>query len=443
MNTARNLKKIVGSVVVFICSLPVLLLIGLNFKSHRAANEAAKERKLLQAAQIPLTPQDLVRNPPVPDADNAAPLYVKMTQSFTAKDAQLTALEKNALKVIGFNPDLSPANMADARKLLAFTQPERDLIERAVQKPDCDFKRPYAKGADFIFPELTQMRRAVRLLVIQAALLAKEGKPLEALQCVAKGTQIVKHSGRDRFDIAMLVHVALESILDREWHRLVDRHGTSPAFLAQASKVNDSFGALPDLKAVLGGEFVLGVVTIEQIRKRQGTAVSASANSSELDELAPQFADMYEEYWLAFWRKGFAEMDKANNDPYRMRLALETVWNAEETTAKYDPLGHMMNKTLIPVMIKSGWSVVRVQAMRRMRTLKIELLRYRLAHNAFPADVKKFDTTTATDPFDSKPLHYRREGKGFRLWSIGDNLKDDNGQAKIGDKRADIVTTYP
>jgi len=443
MRNLHTVNKAANYVIAFVCCVPVLFLVGINFKSSRASVESVKERKLLQAAHIPLTPKDLIRNPPVPAADNAAPIYVKMTQNFLAKDAQLKALEKNATKLIGLKPDVSPANLADARKLLALTQPERAMIDRAIQKPECDFKRPYDKGADMFFPELSQMRRAVRLLMIQATLLDNEGKFGEALQQISKGAKIAKHCGQDHFVIAMLVHVALISILDSEWHRLVNRHRTDPEFLAQASKVSDAFTP-PDLKSVLEGEVVLGRMMIEQVRKRQGATAPSSGNSNALtDELAPQFADMYEEYWLTFWRKGFAEMDKANNDPRGMALALETVWKAEEITAKHDKLGRMVNETMIPVTIDASRRVIHVQAMRRMRTLKIELLKYRLAHNAFPNDLKKFDTTTATDPFDGKPLRYRLEGKGFRLWSIGDNLKDDGGQVKIGDKRADTVTAYP
>ncbi|HLJ57486.1 MAG TPA: hypothetical protein VKT77_20780 [Chthonomonadaceae bacterium] len=35
--------------------------------------------------------------------------------------------------------------------------------------------------------------------------------------------------------------------------------------------------------------------------------------------------------------------------------------------------------------------------------------------------------TPPHDPFTSQPLHYRRDGQGFVLYSVGQDLKDDGG----------------
>ena len=38
-------------------------------------------------------------------------------------------------------------------------------------------------------------------------------------------------------------------------------------------------------------------------------------------------------------------------------------------------------------------------------------------------------TEVPVDPFTGKPLVYRREGKGFIVYSLGSNLKDDDGRS--------------
>ena len=36
------------------------------------------------------------------------------------------------------------------------------------------------------------------------------------------------------------------------------------------------------------------------------------------------------------------------------------------------------------------------------------------------------------DPFDLQPLRYRREGDGWRLWSVGPDCVDNAGQPMAG-----------
>ncbi len=49
-----------------------------------------------------------------------------------------------------------------------------------------------------------------------------------------------------------------------------------------------------------------------------------------------------------------------------------------------------------------------------------------------------------TDPFDGNDLRYRRDGEGFRVWSIGADRKDDGGTTRDEDNsNYDIVVVFP
>ncbi len=50
---------------------------------------------------------------------------------------------------------------------------------------------------------------------------------------------------------------------------------------------------------------------------------------------------------------------------------------------------------------------------------------------------------TWVDPFGDKPLRYKVEGDGFRIWSIGGNGTDEHGLPHQGSKSNDIVVIYP
>ncbi len=64
----------------------------------------------------------------------------------------------------------------------------------------------------------------------------------------------------------------------------------------------------------------------------------------------------------------------------------------------------------------------------------IALHRHRLKHRQFPeslgALVPEFLAEVPRDFMDGQPLRYRREPNGqFRLWSVGEDFKDDGGDA--------------
>jgi hypothetical protein len=55
---------------------------------------------------------------------------------------------------------------------------------------------------------------------------------------------------------------------------------------------------------------------------------------------------------------------------------------------------------------------------------------YELAHGSPPETLSDLVPgllpSVPADPFDGKPLRYRREGKEWVLWSVGSDMKDDN-----------------
>ncbi len=453
MNSPRSLKTYVlvsiAFVVLLFVGLPLLWIVGAKAKMRQAETDALKERKAAQAEHLPLTPNDLRRNPPVPDADNAALIYQQMYRSFRTKSKQVSALEKDALNITSLTatPNEIAANLGAARELIRLTQLEFVLMEQAAQKPDCDFKRPWEQGAALLLPEYADMRKMTRLLVIKAELLDKDGKPLEALKQIEMGGALVRHLGKEPILIGMLVQIAVESILDREWHRLVNRHAGDAAFLARATEVDRAFGELPSLKNSLRGEVWFGISAIESMKngtyKEENYGLS-DEEKAKMPKLNPKMASLYEKNHLIHWRKVFKMLDAAGNDTAKASRFLVQDEEDIKAAVKADPQGQAMNAMLTPVFSQTGKKVVQIDAMRRMRVLKIELLKYRAAHGAFPKDLSAFNAKTATDPFAGKPFIYRVEGKGYILYSVGENGVDDGGQRKVGNtSMADIVTSYP
>jgi hypothetical protein len=76
-----------------------------------------------------------------------------------------------------------------------------------------------------------------------------------------------------------------------------------------------------------------------------------------------------------------------------------------------------------------------------MRVLQIRaaITLYQKQHGAPPerldALVPEFLPEVPADPFDGKPLRYARTVSGWKIWSVGFDLKDDGGTASIVDEK--------
>ena len=88
--------------------------------------------------------------------------------------------------------------------------------------------------------------------------------------------------------------------------------------------------------------------------------------------------------------------------------------------------------------------VTETHAFQRVTMTALALRLYRKENGRYPEDLQalapKFLPSVPSDPYDGKPLRYRKLQKGFKVWSVGENRKDDGG-VKVWDwwRRGDLV----
>jgi hypothetical protein len=88
--------------------------------------------------------------------------------------------------------------------------------------------------------------------------------------------------------------------------------------------------------------------------------------------------------------------------------------------------------------------VTDTHALQRVTMTALALRLYRKENGRYPENlqqlVPKYLPSVPIDPYDGKPLRYRKLQKGFKVWSVGGNCKDDGG-VKVRDwqRRGDLV----
>lgn len=126
--------------------------------------------------------------------------------------------------------------------------------------------------------------------------------------------------------------------------------------------------------------------------------------------------------------------------------------------AEYSEALHQQCKRLLPI----GWSqwaailvpmyghffvkAAQAEALRRTSITAMALRLYRHEYGRYPdrlnSLVPRYLPSVPLDPFTGKPLQYRHTPKGFRIWSIGWDGKDDGSLVRMEEhkwEKGDIV----
>jgi hypothetical protein len=117
-----------------------------------------------------------------------------------------------------------------------------------------------------------------------------------------------------------------------------------------------------------------------------------------------------------------------------------TLGKWEISWGRYYPLAEVSIDTYDPLLDR----VTDTHALQRVTMTALALRLYRKENGRYPENlqqlVPKYLPSVPIDPYDGKPLRYRKLQKGFKVWSVGGNRKDDGG-VKVRDwwRRGDLV----
>jgi len=89
---------------------------------------------------------------------------------------------------------------------------------------------------------------------------------------------------------------------------------------------------------------------------------------------------------------------------------------------------------LMPFYVTPFRKAATFHALQRVAQTAVALRLYRRERGHYPERldelVPKYLPSVPVDPFDGKPLRYKRLGRGFKVWSVGQNMKDEGGVEK-------------
>lgn len=416
--------------------LALLGLVGLygyvRYDYSSAAGELDYEIQRAKELGLPMNPAEMNPQPPVKLEDNAAPLYREMSSQFAQLEDRLKGDRLRNGLAAPYRHDLKDIDVSVA--VLKEIQPTLELAVAASKKTGVDFKRDWSQGPNVLFPELAKQKEAAKWLTARAVLDARSGRFDAALDDITAVGRIGNHVSGEKTLIGGLVNVAIDAIAVRGVEHIASYNSPRDDVLQRLKSVIKHLPVEPKLEDCLKSEVFLGFYTSRNLSRfwnysshfEEGAygmmglhkwRVFPPLIDSDLVERA------YAARSLGFWNDMFSIQEGAQWQPMLASAELDRMaFKYEQSHRPSDVLGAI----LFPVFAQAGAAFEKMKANRACVRGMVEVLLFKNEHGQLPMTLAEAGVKDI-DPFDGKPLKYRKTSAGFVIYCVGYDRKDNGG----------------
>jgi len=449
MKRTRIYWKGILKITVFLCVLGIAGYVLCQASNLRAESATSKEitaeiQKIKDAGE-PTTIEELVP-PDIPDGENGALVY---NQAFNLLK-ELEGRYKEEWKYVPYEGKVkwneAPEAAKEKVKDLLLKNPDfmrfYQLLEKASEMK-CRFleRKDYEKGAAMLLPHLASMRSCIRLLAARVDLQTEQGKIDNALHDCLIGLKMSGSLSKEPILISGLVRIAMDNIiLDRTKDIMKKGEAKTEAYLVLIKEIIREREDRMLYQGFQGERTIFGMVEFPRLK-------SGIKEKRDLKPLIELFYEKEKERIAAAVRKdpvavvGWLE----ENELAYLRLMAKWVALSKlpylETREKAAGLEKELlelpdEKAALVKFLMSALSNLFIKEARldaRLGNTEIALAchLYKAKHNDYPTSLKELSPESLSglprDPFTEKDYIYRKKDKGFIVYSVGDNLKDDGG----------------
>jgi len=291
---------------------------------------------------------------------------------------------------------------------------------------------------------LSSMRGATRLLALEAIARTERGKADEAADSIVAGLRIGHHLRHEPVLITALVRIACDGIAVGQAQRWVSRVAPSPEALERVQKALADEADRTLLENVFLAERCFGMDSYRRYvlnPKKRNMNELLGAMGGPPPVLLNVVPEAYFKMDMVQYIDLMTAYVEAGRRPYP--ASLQAGARLGQDLEKQIPRHYVMCRRLLPALGRVF--VAAQQHMARVDTARLALaaLRHKAKHGTLPetldALVPDLVESLPPDPFSGKPLLYRKDAKGFVLYAVGENGKDNQGAIdRAGGKHPDI-----
>jgi hypothetical protein len=444
--------------------LPIIVMIPMFavlvwYVSVRVSNRSAVQEleAKVRARGEPLTLEDLAaRFPPIPEDENAAVLLMEVWEkedpahwrSFRAGQRTLPTPKQSE-----FDPDLpylgsearriprgAPLSSTQLAAAEAWMQKNADhsaAVRAALQRTKCRFPIRVTDGYDALLPHYVEIRQEAQRFRVEALHASEKGDIESAIEALITVQRVANTLTNEPLLIAHLIHVACQLMVLDGAEQLLSRQRLAVPQLARVRTIIDSIEMTNRFRSALIGEraVALGAILVG------GQSVAGLARHSEVSEAEMQrglsflhfigLAAADRRLMLETFERAITLAEKPTPEawPEFARLEAEVKREARGFPPK------IFSTLLLPALSATAQKFASVEARRSAGIAAIAVEQYRRAHeDQLPASWNVIIPTHLSrppiDPFTGEPLKLKPLPKGFVVYSVGANEKDDDGRER-------------
>jgi len=438
----RKRRRIVLILALVPASLFILLLLVVFLWDPIAEWRLAARIRALREAGEPVRIEDLdALYPEPPPGENAATLFER---AFVEMAGNRDIALENELPVAGPNKVRPPVEFVPSawldriRSLLARNQRALELLHEAVACGGCKFDIDFPTAVVWRPAHLVPMRRAAWLLMLEAIERTERGEEEAAARSLWACLRVGRALGCEPLLLSWFYRADCDAFAVEQLERWVSRLRPSPRSLERLEAALQAETDPAGLDRVFLVERCCFINVRKQLKPRmlrrrtladalgvKGKVVDRTLGKVRLPlgSLATQ-----KRHLIDILNDSLAALGA----PYPRRLQ-QGVRAAE---------AHMASIPKRRVVCRGYASSVAWFFRKRRRhvagleaaRMALAALRHRAKHGGLPATlqdlVPDFVDSVPLDPFDGKPLRYRKTKDGFVIYAIGENAKDDGGKTE-------------
>lgn len=393
----------------------------------------------IRKAGQPTNWEELSRWPAVvPDAENAAFIYTNAIAQIRSNSISWEI--ESELSTRG--TPLSEKARVAAEQAVATNQAALDIARRSTLLPRARYPVNYLDGPNAELPHLAGLKQLAKLLEYEAVLKADAGDANGAVESVNTSIRAARSLDNEPLLISQLVAAAMLTMSCQSLERVLCRTSTTDEGLRGLMAQLHAAEATNRFQVALVGE---RAQTMELIRLLQDDVRHfieiANKNSSEEERVELPVRNP----GVGWKMIGFFDRDRA----FFLRamdtnLAILTL--APPRSLQFsNHLEQMDTRALKGHFIFSSMTLsglkriptrdASLHAYLRATMAAIAVERWRVAHagslpESLDALVPDLLPSIPIDPFDGQPLRYKLLPRGFAVYSVGPNQRDDYGREK-------------
>ena len=367
--------------------------------------------------------------PKVPDAENAAVIYAKAFEKLSGPTAEKDFETLGKFPSAGERRE-NPGLWNEARLVVNRLRPALPLVEQAISRPKCQFPVNWEAGAGAIFPHYSKMRKLAILFCATALLAAKEGRMDEAVRLIEMDLRVSESIKDDPVLIGQLVRATMVEIGYRGLRDILEYGEINETQARRLYDVLAGIDPIPGYVKAMQGDRALGLWLFDYARRADIGELSGSDPTLAERLIAPSLRR-----WI--WRPvlyadEMVYLDYMSTQVNAARLPYRETARTNLDAEPEFPRFAICSAILLPSFARARSARDDAAAKIAGDQVLLGLLAYKDRFGSYPETLDGLRSRLAwklpDDPFSGKDFIYKRQGKGFLLYSIGRNLKDDGGR---------------